>query len=435
MTGRGAMRLRFDATRLQPVAKPAEPQNASRNVILLHIDRRGWLWSGTDNGVDVFNGKLWRHIDRDGDLVWNDTDTNAFWSDRDGSVWIGTSGGIAHILHPEEIFQDAPLRVALSWAHLGGHPLALDGSAVFPWKNLPFTLRLSVSDLSRSHAAEYRYRLAGLETDWTRTEEPQVRYPSLPPGKYRFEVFAVDLDRDIRTPVQTLSFRILAPWWQRLWFYALAILAGLGLVALLWRWRNSALLHRQHYLEELVEARTRELAQLAIHDSLTGLLNRAAIFDLLGREMDRAHRGDGLLALVLADLDHFKLVNDRFGHPAGDAVLVAFCRRVEKFLRPYDGFGRYGGEEFLLIVPGIGLPKLLERLEQIRCAIASEAFEANGLRPNVTCSFGVGMLSPMDRSSAAFIDRVDTALYKAKRAGRNLVQCAEIESPHLSAAG
>ncbi|MGH9604157.1 MAG: diguanylate cyclase [Terracidiphilus sp.] len=436
VAGRGVVHLRFDGARLQPVPSPRELESSSRNVVLLHFDRRGWLWAGTDNGVDIFNGVRWRHVSRDDGLVWNDTDSNAFLSAPDGSVWIGTSGGIAHILQPQQLFQDQPLSATLSRARLGNQPLgnqplALAGSTVLPWKNLPLTLHLSVSDLSRAHAVQYRYRLAGLETDWTRTAEPEVRYPSLPPGAYRFEVYAVDLDHGALTPMQTLSFRILAPWWQRPWFYALSVLAGLGLaaalVALLWRWRHKVLLRRQRYLEELVAARTRDLAQLAIHDSLTGLLNRAATFELLAREMERARRGNGPLALVLADLDHFKLVNDRHGHPAGDAVLVAFCRRVEKFLRPYDGFGRYGGEEFLLIVPGIGLDNLLQRLDQLRRAIECEGFEAKGFTLNVTCSFGVAMLAPEDISPASFIERVDAALYRAKRGGRNQVCCQEEE--------
>ena len=200
-------------------------------------------------GVDVFNGKRWQHISHEDGLIWDDIDSNAFFNDRDGSVWIGTSSGIAHIVHPEQIFHSTSLRVALGEARLGSDPLPLDGSGVFPWKRRSLTLRLSVSDLSRAHAVEYHFRLAGLESDWTIAAEPEVRYISLPPGGYRFEAFAVGLDLNCRTPVVALTFRILAPWWQRLWFYALLALAGMGLLTLSWRWRHRALLQRQHHLD------------------------------------------------------------------------------------------------------------------------------------------------------------------------------------------
>lgn len=424
--GHGAVHLRQNGPQLQRISEPAESQSASPNVVLLHLDDRGWLWAGTDSGVDVYNGRRWVHISHQDGLVWDDTDSNAFFSDRDGSLWIGTSGGIGHLLDPRAIFREAPMHVELNRVRLGNKLLPADGSGIFPWQKQPLILRLSVSDLSRTHAVEYHYRLAGLENDWTHTPEPNVRYASLPPGSYRLEAFALDLDRNFQTPVVGLSFRILEPWWRRPWFYVVLLLAIAGWVTLFWRWRHRVLLQRQRYLEELVEARTRELAELAIHDSLTGLLNRAAIFELLDKEIDRAHRGDGLLAVVLADLDHFKEVNDRFGHQTGDAVLTAFCRRMRTFLRAYDGLGRYGGEEFLIVIPGIGREELLTRMEGLRTSVAAQPFEANQRNLSITCSFGVTMLRAEDRSSAGLIARADAALYAAKRGGRNRVIVQEM---------
>lgn len=428
--GRGAEHLRYEGGRLVRIAEPPPMPIASQDVVMLHVDSRGWVWAGTDSGIDVFNGQRWIHITRQDGLVWDDIDTNAFFCDRDGSVWIGTSGGIAHVIHPEDLFRSEPLEVILSQPKLGAEAVRSDGSGVFPWHNLPLTLRLSVSDSSRVNSVEYRYRLASLESDWTRTAEPLVRYPSLPPGTYRFEAFAVDVDRGTRTPEASLDFRILAPWWQRWWFDALVLLAGLGVVVLLWRWRHRVLLQRHQRLEILVGERTRELAELAVRDSLTGLLNRAAIFELLEKEIERAHRGDGLLGIVLADLDHFKEVNDQYGHPAGDAVLAAFAQRVQGFLRNYDGFGRYGGEEFLILIPGIEAAALQERVDSIREAIASSPLVVRGSSPiRITCSFGIAMLSEADRTSGTPIERADAALYHAKGAGRNRLSCWEDIQP------
>lgn len=426
----GPEHLRYEGDRLVRIAEPPPMPIASQDVVMLHVDRRGWVWAGTDSGIDVLNGHRWIHITRQDGLLWDDIDTNAFFCDRDGSVWIGTSGGIAHVFHPEDLFRTRPLQMILSQPKLGADPVPSSGSGVFAWHNLPLTLRLSVSDSSRVNSVEYRYRLAGLESDWTRSAEPLVRYPSLPPGKYRFEVFAIDVDRGTRTPVAFLALRVLAPWWQRWWFNGLLLLASLGLIVLLWRWRHRVLLQRQQHLEILVRERTSELAELAVHDSLTGLLNRAAIFELLEKEIERAHRGTGLLGVVLADLDHFKEVNDRYGHPVGDAVLAAFAQRVQGFLRNYDGFGRYGGEEFLILIPGIEAAPLQERVESIREAIASSALavrESSSIR--ITCSFGIAMLSEGDHSASKPIERADAALYQAKRAGRNHVSCWEDIQP------
>lgn len=419
----GLLHMRFDGSRFQLLDRGSILPNASQNVILLHFDQRGWLWVGADDGVSIYDGSRWRRISTEDGLIWNDTDTNAFLDDRDGSVWIGTSGGVAHILHPERIFEDVPLRIALSNARLGDVPLP--ASTGLHWKNQPLTLHLFVSDFTRIASIEYRYRLKGLETEWTRTASPEIRYPSLPAGKYTFEAVALDLDRGIRTTPVTLDFHILAPWWQQEWFYLLLGAAGLALMILVWRYSNWLLLQRQRHLETLVQTRTQELARLAIHDSLTGLLNRAAIFERLEEERHRAQREGLELAVVLADLDHFKEVNDRYGHLTGDATLAALSRMMREFLRPYDSLGRYGGEEMLILIPDIRREEATERVEQLRTVLAAETFEANGFSLHITCSFGIAMLSPADTSVSQIVERADTALYRAKNNGRNQVVCEE----------
>lgn len=173
--------------------------------------------------------------------------------------------------------------------------------------------------------------------------------------------------------------------------------------------------------EQLLSAR--ELLRLqATHDSLTGLLNRAAILELLQRELSRASREGISLSIITADLDHFKKVNDSYGHQAGDAVLVDATQRMQVSLRPYDAIGRCGGEEFLIISPGCGTGDAGEQAERLRHNVSAVPVQYMDRAIPVTVSLGVATMTT-DLAQADDLLRVaDEALYKAKRNGRNRVE-------------
>jgi diguanylate cyclase (GGDEF)-like protein len=169
-----------------------------------------------------------------------------------------------------------------------------------------------------------------------------------------------------------------------------------------------------------------ELAFRATHDALTGLPNRRAALEALEREVSRAGRESGELSLGVCDLDHFKNINDTWGHPAGDAVLVAFAKVVLGCLRPYDVLGRYGGEEFLLVAPGARPAAEGGVFERVRRAVAQTPVATAGGVIFVTVSIGVAGLRSGE-SSDAFLSAADTALYRAKAEGRNRVCYAPAE--------
>jgi two-component system cell cycle response regulator len=177
---------------------------------------------------------------------------------------------------------------------------------------------------------------------------------------------------------------------------------------------NDELLEAQHALEIL--ART---------DALTGVLNRGAIVEELEMEAGRAAREGSPLGLGMLDVDHFKLVNDTYGHAAGDAVLCEVVRRVLGVMRPYDTFGRFGGEEFLVLVPGSGERELVAVLERIRNAIGSAPFLVDGHDLVVTVSLGGAVRG--HESADGLIARADDALYAAKEQGRDRVVVAVSE--------
>jgi two-component system cell cycle response regulator len=161
----------------------------------------------------------------------------------------------------------------------------------------------------------------------------------------------------------------------------------------------------------------------AARDPLTGIWNRNAIFDTFRAELARALRENKPIAIVMVDIDHFKDLNDTHGHMAGDAVLREFTGRIARSLRPYDGVGRYGGEEFLVVLPGCDLPSGMKHAERLRALMADERFDTSEGRHTVTCSLGVASTSSADQKDMdSLIRAADAALYRAKRNGRNRVE-------------
>lgn len=169
------------------------------------------------------------------------------------------------------------------------------------------------------------------------------------------------------------------------------------------------------------------LVYQANHDVLTGLMNRRAVLQALEKEICRTQRMQETLCVALCDIDYFKQVNDSHGHLVGDAVLEEVARRMSAVSRPYDHIGRYGGEEFLIVI-NTHSDQVLGTFERLRLAIADSQFVIDHLRLTVTMSFGISMLLPTadKRDAMSLIASADESLYKAKETGRNRVVCLEM---------
>ena len=214
-------------------------------------------------------------------------------------------------------------------------------------------------------------------------------------------------------------------------FWALAMLSlVVGLIGQMLMNSRAALRRERNLVRTAAQLRevSAELDRLARTDALTGIANRRAFFDILGIEFRRSKRYGRQLSVLMLDLDHFKGVNDRWGHPFGDAVLRQTTETISANIRESDLIGRYGGEEFALALPETPLSAALEVAEKLRAAIEAHEFRTRdvpgvGEPPvHLTISIGVAALPvEEEQDEVELLGRADQALYDAKRTGRNRV--------------
>lgn len=422
-------------------ASPADPplpaDLSSIEVMFVRQDRRGWIWIGSGSGVYVFNGDRWRHVTREDGLAWQDCNEDAFFEDADGSIWIGTADGLSHLLHPQDLFRQPPLRLTAVNASLGDTPISTATFTTLAWTRAPLQVHVASSAFDQPSALVYRYRIVDQDRDWLSTRDPDIQYSSLGYGIFRFEIYAENIATGVRSPVTAFAFRIRTPWWRTTAFdFALGIfLSALGLAVIYVRERG--IRARQAQLQALVLERTEQLErekhqllnarealrEQATHDALTGLLNHGAIHDVIASEIARTLRDKAPLAAVMIDIDHFKSINDRYGHIAGDHILREFARRIRDTVRPYDAAGRFGGEEFLLVMPHLDLAEATRRLDIIQASLCGELFNVGEHRIPVTCSIGATVFRGDSPTSVEkFLNRADKALYRAKNNGRNRIE-------------
>jgi diguanylate cyclase (GGDEF)-like protein len=365
------------------------------------------------------------------------------WKARDGKLWFATTAGLA-IIDPRHILTNEVLPIV----EIGD--VALDGKNQKATKNDmrlgPGGGNVEINFQAPSFVAPERmqiaYRLEGVDRDWTEVATRQsAAYANLGPGKYHFEVKAANSDGRADKNATSLNFEILPHYYQTIWFRGLCALC-LGL--LVWRIylsRVHYLIRKTQELEMIVSQRTadvraallvaeaaeEQLRDQAMRDSLTGFWNRRAIFEILEGEIARCQKESHPLCIIMADLDHFKMVNDTWGHLGGDAVLRVVSDRLRQGLRRNEALGKYGGEEFLILLPLCTLSIAIRRAEELREAVQAKTIHICGREIVVTCSFGVAMFEP-GFSVEELVGKADAALYVAKNRGRNCVwpgQCGD----------
>jgi diguanylate cyclase (GGDEF)-like protein len=369
--------------------------------------------------------------------------TGPAFESADGRLWFATLNGIAVVDPARALGADPPVVPRIESLSFGGRTVPLSTELRIG----PGAGRLVIAYTALSFVAptrlRFRYQLEGYDKSWVDAGYGRsAAFTNLSPGNYTFRVEAARHNGAWSAEAGALHFIILPPWYRTraawcLWGL-LATLLAWGAVEL----RTRTLLRHQKRLALLVAERTtqlreekaalaqaqKELQLQATHDSLTGVWNRAAILELMEREVVRAQREVTVLAVVIADLDHFKQINDAWGHLVGDRVLRTAAQRLGFCLREYDSIGRYGGEEFLILIPGYDPAEGRSRLDELVASIRDHRFLDDGREIRTGCSFGVTAYRPETRlaSIEELLATADAALYRAKAAGRNCAIFAEL---------
>ena len=349
-------------------------------------------------------------LDTDSGLVANDVDEGGLREDPDGSVWITTSQGVSHLLDPRWVFTGHPAQVMVSGATLGSRPV----TGRMPYSKEALSVQFGTPSYGAERSVTFHYRLSGVDARTEESSSGLVHYPFVPPGRHVLSVAAYDEMTHQTSAPASFVIDIAYPWWNRWWAEAMWAAGALGLAYCAMWLRFRAVMARQAELKRHVAQAT----ELLRYDGLTGLLNRREIEKHLAGQLSGAS-GDGETIVALLDIDHFKQVNDRYGHLGGDDVLRALGRLVLTDIWKGECAGRYGGEEFLLVLDdgdGRGAERVLHLLHTIR----GTPFNAAGASIRVTCSIGLAWATPGD-DWESLVGRADEALYEAKASGRDRV--------------
>ncbi len=261
----GLTRLTFPQGQLKVEHFTAASGLGSDKSIFLGFDARGWLWAGSDHGVDVFDRARWRHYGKSDGLIWDDCNSSAFLADANGAVWIGTSRGLSRFRPLSSPAASVPPPVVFTTVKFGDQAVDPPTGIRVPYSRHSLQVRFAALTFIQESGVLFRYRLAGVDPNWVETTQRELNYPRLPPGGYTLEVMARTAQGVWSTEPARLEFRILSPWWLTWWFRVACAVGVLIIGRILWQRRTHRLEEERYRLETAVDERTRELSQEKQH--------------------------------------------------------------------------------------------------------------------------------------------------------------------------
>ncbi len=401
----------------------------------------GRIWFTTTRSITSLNpdsGVIQNYSDKDGAFS-EGYYIGAGMQDEQGLIYFGGVNGLS-VFSPDWIVDDPvtpkvtfsalrldnlPMQAASPSSPLS-QPMAYTEHLVIQPRWSSITLEFSSNNFSSPEHVRYAYKIEGIDKDWVETSarERFASYANLPPGNYRFLVKASNPDGKWSTQPSVLTLDILPHWYQTWWGWLLLALLLFSLIYLYIRWRLGNIMRQNIELEDRVNTRTkalteanRQLAHLARTDALTGMLNRRAFTELFQQNLSK---GNHCLqcSLALLDIDLFKNFNDNYGHDCGDAVLKEMAGILRHNLRENDIVARWGGEEFIILLPDTVQTAAADIMKRLCHAVAQHRFNWQEQQLSITITAGLGQCDcnqPLEKC----LKPVDEALYKGKQQGRN----------------
>jgi diguanylate cyclase (GGDEF)-like protein len=421
------------------IGKGVQRPGSDGLVYFLDFDASGRLWAGTERGVDTWDGSRWSHYDTRDGLAWDDCNLNGFAAEADGTVWIGTSGGLSRFKPRPRIAPEAPPEAVFTKLVMGREDVSGQRDPSFGTHSNTLVARYAAPNAPRENGVVFRYRLEGANSSWTETAQRELRFAQLAPGAYRLEIEARDSDGVWSGHGAEFRFEILTPWYRTWWFIGICALIPVSLVLGLLQLRILAARRREQELQRIVVEKTadlrrvnEELLRLSSVDSLTGLANRRVFDQTLKMECARLKRTGSSVSLLMIDIDHFKALNDSQGHQRGDEYLKLVGSELARLAkRQLDVAARYGGEEFAVILPETNADGAAQFAKSVPLAIAALGLPhaASSVAPFLTVSVGVATATlDCHCSPEELVAAADQALYQAKRSGRNRVVVDQAET-------
>ena len=417
----------IDRVHLQPgglaVEKAVQRPGTDGLVYFLEFDASGRLWAGTERGVDMWNGSRWSHYDTSNGLAWNDCDLNAFAEESDGTVWIGTSGGLSQFKPRAHLSPEMPIQVVFTTLVIGGKDVSGRNNPSFNVHANSLVARYSALNVSNENRILFRYKLKGSNSTWTETTQRELQFAELAPGAYRLEIEAQDGEGAWSGREAEFAFRILTPWYSSWWFIGICGITPLLIAGSVARLRMLSAQRRERELQQLKEAHD-EITNLAFFDPLTGLPNRRLLLDRLRQTLAASIRSNRKRALLFVDLDDFKTLNDTLGHHIGDLLLQEVARRIIANIRETDTVARLGGDEFVVLLQDLGetpedAAAQAKNVAEKILATIHEPYLLDGRECRSSSSIGITVFGNPEDSTNEVLQQADIAMYQAKAAGRN----------------
>lgn len=404
------------------------------------FDHTQQLWVMTNNGIARYDQLLQRFVSygkHDG-LPSLTTQQKSYSVGPTGEVLFGTAAGAVLIaIEPEHEHLHAPRLVIAK--------VVIDGTdQTKTYQTSPDTIELphdyrellvgyALVDYRDPDLNTTRSRLLGLSERWSPYDKNhEARYINLAPGRYVLEIEGQN-SRGVGTdsPLR-INIVVNAPWWYASWLWFIVIVLGFVLVLVFMRMQQNRLKNRNKRLQQLVLERTSELEALTVklkdradHDVLTGLYNRGGFVERFEQSLTHARMRQYPVSLVLIDIDHFKQINDQYGHNVGDNVLQHFSSLIAIQAKTTDIIGRWGGEEFIVALPHADAHAAKAFCDKLLASLKAAPYTEADLQIAYTATFGVVCLPATIWLVDTWVKLADDALYRGKHQGRAQVVLAD----------